>query len=53
MSIGSVGFPVGVKRPLVTRKMTGSIFAATCFTVHDPARVAENRLTSLVYMGAS
>ena len=34
-----------VNRPLVARKITGSILEATCFTTQEPARVAEKRLT--------
>jgi hypothetical protein len=50
VSIGRVGAPVEVKRPLVQRKRCGSTGGAKCYTSHDPGRVAEKRLTISEYM---
>ena len=51
-SIGRVGTPVEVARPLVHRKMTGSTLAANTRTSHEPNRVADRRLTSRAYTTA-
>ena len=50
VSIGSVGFPEMVTRPRDQRNSTGSTWAATCRTVHDPILVAEKLLTTRLYM---
>jgi hypothetical protein len=49
VSIGSVATPVDVKRPLVARNKMGSSFDAKCFTIQEPAVVAENALTIREY----
>jgi hypothetical protein len=49
-SMGRVAIPVEVNRPLVVRNNNGSISEAMCFTIHEPAAVAEKALTMREYI---